>query len=146
MRLRWEALSNAWNQRVLGYNPERQRALLSRLGLAPGDAWRLAGMLAAAIGVPFLCLLLWTGRRRRSTDPLDRAWQALNTKLAARGLARQPWEGPHDYTQRVASAIPELAAAVRAIGVDYASLRYGPHSDGARLAALRKKIDALRLP
>ncbi|WP_068638226.1 transglutaminase TgpA family protein [Thauera butanivorans] len=146
MRLRWEALSNAWNQRVLGYNPERQRALLSRLGLAPGDAWRLAGMLAAAIGVPFLCLLLWAGRRRRSTDPLDRAWQALSTKLAARGLARQPWEGPHDYTQRVASAIPELAAAVRAIGVDYASLRYGPHSDGARLAALRKKIDALRLP
>ncbi|MFT3758761.1 transglutaminase TgpA family protein [Thauera sp.] len=146
MRLRWEALSNAWNQRVLGYNPERQRELLSRLGFDPDDAWRLAGVLAAATCMLFLCLLLWTNRARRGSEPLDQAWQALSTKLASRGLARHPWEGPHDYAQRVASAIPELAAAVQAIGVDYASLRYGPHSDSTRVAALRKKIDALRLP
>ncbi|ENO85513.1 transglutaminase TgpA family protein [Thauera linaloolentis] len=144
MRLRWEALSNAWNQRVLGYNPDRQRALLSRLGL--DDAWALAGALAAGAGMLFLGLFLWANRKQTATDPIDRAWQELSVRLAVRGLARHPWEGPHDYARRVSSAIPELAAVMQAIGEDYARLRYGPHTDEVRLAALKRKIKAIRLP
>ena len=33
LRYRWDAVTNAWNQWVLGYNPERQRELLRRLGM-----------------------------------------------------------------------------------------------------------------
>jgi hypothetical protein len=33
LRNRWEAANNTWNQWVLGYNPQRQREVLSRLGL-----------------------------------------------------------------------------------------------------------------
>ena len=51
LRLNWEALDNAWNQWVLSYSPQRQRALLSLLGLAP-DAATLAW--AFAIGVSTL--------------------------------------------------------------------------------------------
>jgi transglutaminase-like putative cysteine protease len=32
LRNRWEAANNTWNQWVLGYNPQRQREVLSRLG------------------------------------------------------------------------------------------------------------------
>ncbi|MCH2219257.1 MAG: DUF3488 and transglutaminase-like domain-containing protein, partial [Dechloromonas sp.] len=32
LRYRWEAVNNAWNQHILGYDPQRQRELLSRLG------------------------------------------------------------------------------------------------------------------
>jgi transglutaminase-like putative cysteine protease len=32
MRFRWEAVTNTWNQWVLGYDPQRQREVLSRLG------------------------------------------------------------------------------------------------------------------
>ena len=35
MRYQWEALNNAWNQQVLGYNPQRQKALLQRLKPLP---------------------------------------------------------------------------------------------------------------
>ena len=45
---RWEAVNNVWNQYVLGYNPQRQRELLSRLGLPETD-WR---SLATVLGDP----------------------------------------------------------------------------------------------
>ena len=145
-RLRWEALSNAWNQRVLGYNPERQRELLSRLGIDRGNTWVLAGVLALGAAVLFLALFIWANRRQRTTDPLDQAWQALSVRLAALGLEREPWEGPQDYRRRLSSALPELGPTLRTICDDYARLRYGPHPDQAQALALKRKINALRLP
>ena len=146
MRLRWEALSNAWNQRVLGYNPDRQRELLARLGFQRDDAWVLAGILMACAAALMLALFIWANRKRKAEDALDRAWRRLSKRLASRGLERQPWEGAHDYARRVALAIPELEAAMRAIGENYARLRYGPEPDAAQVRALIRKIKALRLP
>ncbi|OPZ15711.1 MAG: Protein-glutamine gamma-glutamyltransferase [candidate division BRC1 bacterium ADurb.BinA364] len=37
LQFRWEAINNARNQYVLGYNPQRQREFLSRLGLSDPD-------------------------------------------------------------------------------------------------------------
>ena len=33
LRLTWDLMANTWNQWVLGYTPERQRLLLSRVGI-----------------------------------------------------------------------------------------------------------------
>ena len=46
VRFRWEALNNAWNQYVLGYDDERQRRFLSGLGFTQVD-WRLLATLLA---------------------------------------------------------------------------------------------------
>ena len=43
LRFNWEALANYWNQWVLGYNPDRQRELLSRLGM-PSPSWEKMAM------------------------------------------------------------------------------------------------------
>ena len=146
MRLRWEALSNAWNQRVLGYNPDRQRELLAGLGIQGDDVWVLAGTLMACASALMLALFIWASRKRKAEDALDRAWRRLSKRLARRGLERQPWEGAHDYARRVALAIPELEAAMRTIGDNYARLRYGPEPDAAQVQALIRKIKTLRLP
>ena len=146
LRLRWEALSNAWNQRVLGYNPDRQRELLARLGFQGDDAWVLAGALTTCAGILLLALFMWTSRKRKTEDALDRAWRRLSKRLASRGLERQPWEGAHDYAHRVAGAIPELEATMRAIGDNYGRLRYGPKPDAAQVHALIRMIKTLRLP
>ncbi|GAB1425751.1 hypothetical protein MASR2M16_29850 [Thauera terpenica] len=146
VRLRWEALSNAWNQRVLGYNPDRQRELLAGLGIQGDDVWVLAGTLMACASALMLALFIWASRKRKAEDALDRAWRRLSKRLARRGLERQPWEGAHDYARRVALAIPELEAAMRTIGDNYARLRYGPEPDAAQVQALIRKIKTLRLP
>jgi hypothetical protein len=93
-----------------------------------------------------LALFIWASRKRKAEDALDRAWRRLSKRLARRGLERQPWEGAHDYARRVALAIPELEAAMRAIGDNYARLRYGPEPDAAQVQALIRKIKTLRLP
>jgi transglutaminase-like putative cysteine protease len=127
-RNRWEAVNNTWNQWVLGYNPERQRQLLSRLGL-PDTDWRtLAAALAGSTGLLLLALLLWSLGRRPRLAPELRLWQRFCSR-AARGhpaLLIQPWEGPLAYAARLAEEAPPLAElAAEAAGL-YAALRYGP--------------------
>lgn len=125
IRFRWEAVGNAWNQWVLGYSPQRQREVLSRLGMREPDWKAMTAAMAALCGVLLLGLTLWTLHNRVRIDPTVRAWNRLSRKLARIGLARSDWEGPMDYSHRVALARPELAQAMRAIAALYIEQRYG---------------------
>lgn len=149
LRLRWEAVSNAWNQRVLGYNPQRQKELLARLGLDQGSSWMLGGAIAGTGALLFGLLLWWTTRKRRPADPLERVWMRFCTALARHGIARQAWEGPHQFGTRIASETSMPSAtreAIRAVCEDYARLRYGPKCSADDMRALRTRINAIRLP
>lgn len=149
LRLRWEAVSNAWNQRVLGYNPQRQKELLARLGLDQGSSWMLGGAIAGTGALLFGLLLWWTTRKRRPADPLERVWMRFCSALARHGIARQAWEGPHQFGTRIASEASMPSAtreAIRAVCEDYARLRYGPKCSADDMRALRTRINAIRLP
>lgn len=142
MRDRWEALSNTWNRNVIGFDQQQQISLLSRLGLQRPDLRTLSLLLAAAVLVLIALLVGWAVFRRPPGDALDRQWRRFCTRLARRGLARLPSEGPIDYADRVARARPAEAAAVREIAARYARLRYGPASTDtpARMRQLAKRI------
>lgn len=125
LRFRWEALSNSWNQWVLGYNPQRQREVLARLGLREPDWRAMTGIMTVLCGILLLGLTVWAVRKRIRLDPTVLAWNRLSRKLARIGLARNVWEGPLDYSRRIAQARPELAISVEGIAVLYIGLRYG---------------------
>ncbi|WP_374244735.1 DUF3488 and DUF4129 domain-containing transglutaminase family protein [Zoogloea sp.] len=125
LRDRLDALNNRWNQWVLGYNPARQRDLLSGLGFGNPDWQTLAALLAGGCAAVMGGLTLWALRRRTSADAIDRSWQRFCRQLAGAGLPRHSWEGPVDYAARLAREHPELADRVSAIATDYARLRYG---------------------
>lgn len=110
MRLRLDALSNAWNQWVIGYNQQRQRNLLERLGVDATDWRQLSLLFSLLAGLTLLGLLGWALHVRQTSDPVQAAWQRLSAKLAPLGLARQPWEGPQDYLQRVQAHLADSAA------------------------------------
>ncbi len=145
LRHRWEAVSNAWNQRVLGYNPERQRELLAQLGFHRADLWTIAGLLGGTCLLLFGALLLWAVHRRRPQDPLERAWRRLCHRLARLGCRRAPWEGPLAYGQRAAAALPRHADAVRELAAAYARQRYGHAPSAAERRALARKMNTLDL-
>jgi protein-glutamine gamma-glutamyltransferase len=138
MRDRWEAVSNAWNRHIVGFDQQQQLGLLSRLGLQRPDLHTLSLMLAAAVLLLMAILLAWAVIR----DALDRMWQRFCARLARHGLARLPSEGPIDYAGRVSLALPAHAATVQEIAATYARLRYGPvHPDNAaRTRQLAKRI------
>ncbi|MHB1372556.1 MAG: transglutaminase TgpA family protein [Thauera sp.] len=146
LRHRWEAVSNAWNQQVLGYNPERQRELLDRLGLGRSDVMTLAGVLAGLSALLLAGLYLWAVRKTRSRDPLQRAWERFCTRMARAGFARESWEGPLAYGERLASALPGQAQALRAVCATYARLRYGPAAPDEGVRELDKLMKEIRIP
>jgi transglutaminase-like putative cysteine protease len=142
----WDALNAWWLRDFVGFNFARQLDLLDALGLGEHD-WRMLAALLAAGGVAWAALIAWSGWRRASAprpDPLARAWIALGAKLARHGLGRRANEGPLDYAERVAAQRPALAAPLRQLARQYASLRFGPDPEPAAIAAFRRAVHAFR--
>jgi transglutaminase-like putative cysteine protease len=143
LRDRLDAVANAWNQWVIGYNQERQREFMRRLGMSSPD-WRGMGMtLAILSGLTLLALLAWNLRTRRHLDPAVRLWARAGRRLARRGLERRPEEGPLDYARRIAGNRPALADDFNAIAICYARVRYG-RSSPQDLAELRRLVASFR--
>ncbi len=155
MRYRWDALANTWNQWVIGYNPQHQRSLLASLGLYAAGWQQTTALFTALCGVLLLGFTAWALRNRQPLDPAAAAWQRLSAKLTRRGLARQPWEGPTTYAERIAATLddnPEeaaLAAEVCDIAALYENLRYAaPNRDPAQqkllLRELKRRVTRLK--
>jgi transglutaminase-like putative cysteine protease len=140
LRLTWDSLANSWNQWVLGYTPETQRALLTRVGLDDATWRTLAALLLGITGVFTLVLALFTLRRLRvrPRDPVALAYAAFCSKLRNRGLARLPNEGPLAYADRVIAVRPDLSDVVRRFTHLYVALRYAGESGVQSIARLRK--------
>ena len=145
VRHNWEALAHRWNVMVLGYNPERQRDLMSSIGMRDADWRSLTAAMASALGAFTLLLLAWSLRRLARPDPVQRAWQAFCRKLGARGVARAPHEGPRDYAERAALRLPAAAAAIQAISALYVGARYGRTASREQVVELKRRVRALHL-
>jgi hypothetical protein len=139
LRFRWEALGNTWNQWVIGYNPQRQRELLAKLGLPDADWQQMAALLSSLCGLLLIGYTAWTMHHRQRIDALQRTWNKLSHKLSRLGLARHTWEGPQAYAKRVSSSIPsshdELVNEVQKIAAIYSQLRYAAPASASASAA-----------
>ena len=125
MRLTWDSLANTWNQWVLGYNSERQREFMARIGIDRNTWEALATILVTTTaGITLILFLLMVRRQRATTDPVVRAYLLFCRKLARAGLPREPSEGPASYAARIAIARPDLETMVGAITRLYVALRY----------------------
>jgi hypothetical protein len=142
IRYRWWAASNAWNQWILGYNPQLQRDFLERLGMQAPDWRKMTAALAMVCGAMLLILTGWMLWHRPRLAPEERQWRRLSRRLARRGLERRPWEGPLDYARRAGAALPGRADEIAAIARLYAEIRYGR---GGGIAELRRRVAAFRL-
>jgi hypothetical protein len=140
LRYNWEAMAHQWNLLVLGYNPDRQRELLSFFGIKDAD-WRdLASSLLALLGAFVLGLFAWMLRQMVRPDPVQIAWNEFCGKLGAKGVPRSPHEGPRDYSERAARNLPSKDAAIRHIAALYVALRYGPERSDAGVVELRRRV------
>jgi transglutaminase-like putative cysteine protease len=144
LRNNWEALTNHWNQWVLGYNPDRQREMLSRLGVHQPSWQTLAVMLFWSVAGVVVLIALWLLRNIRREDEVHRAWLRFCAKLARAGLTRAGAEGPLDYADRVGTRLPARDAEVRAIAGLYVDLRYGPRAEAPSVARFRHLVREFR--
>jgi hypothetical protein len=140
LRNNWEALTNQWNQWVLGYNPDRQREMLSWLGVRQPSWQTMTVMLFWSVAGVLLLTALWLLRGFRRGDSVQRAWLRFCDKLARAELARAAAEGPLDYASRIARALPAREDSVHAIATLYVDQRYGPDPDARSIARLKHLV------
>jgi hypothetical protein len=145
IRHQWDALAHKWNVWVLDYNPERQRDLMSLIGIRNADWRMLTATLFSVLGLMTLALLAWSLRRLARPDPVQRAWRQFCGKLAARGVERAAHEGPRDFASRAARALPAARQAILRIGALYIGLRYGARARAAGIKQLKRLVRGLRI-
>jgi hypothetical protein len=129
---------------VLGYNPERQREILSRLGVPQPDWQTLSMMLFWSVAAVLLGIAVWLLRTVRHDDPVQRAWLRFCSKLRRAGVDRAAAEGPFDYAARAMARLPERKDVVRAIADLYVELRYGARVDTRAFARLKKLVQEFK--
>jgi len=144
IRYRLDAVGFAWNQWVLGYNPQKQKEFLESLGMKAPDWKSMTSALALFCGLLLLGFTAWALHQRRRLAPAQAAWEKLSRKLARHQLARLPWEGPRDYLTRLAAALPQRRDELSVIEGLYESLRYSPNPPPELLATLRRRIREFR--
>lgn len=140
LRNDWDALTNQWNQWVLGYNTDRQLEMLARFGMKQPSWETMTFMLFWSVGGVLLLVALWLLRGMRREDAVQKAWLRFCGKLERRGFARSRTEGPLDYSNRVSRQLPLKEDTVRAIAALYVELRYGPAPDGGSFARFKSLV------
>lgn len=147
LRFTWDSLANSWNQWVLGYNPERQFWLLSRVGLDRATWQTLAFILAGTTALITLVFAYTMLRHlsRRARDPAAAAYERFCRKLARRGATREPFEGPVAFAARANALFPLQAAEIDRITSLYVKLRYGRLSGAEAIRDLRARVKALKV-
>jgi len=147
LRFNWEAVQNGWNQWVISYSQETQRALIERLGLTP-TLENLVLLMVLVIVPLFAWLAVASLRSRKVRDPLGNAFDLLRDRLELAGVAASASCGPRElYSRSKRALVAEDVKIARKLLSRYERMRYGPGSGSITptdIRALRRAIRAFR--
>ncbi len=139
VRLGWDAMSNSWNQWVLNYSAERQKSLISALGLGEFDWAKLTLLMVAAGSAVLAATLLPLLVRRERIDPAMTMYHKFCRRMSRLGVTPHIEHGPRTYGERIA-ATEALRSAKKAAALEfldhYETLQYGTVGGLARSVAL----------
>ena len=151
LRAVWEAVNNAWNQRILNYTQSRQLDLLRALGFEAPSWEDLGYLLLGALVVASLAGAAWTRWERSRQDPWLRLLERVRRQLQRIGLQSGAAATPRELARLLAQKHDPADNRVQAIQAwlqRYEVLRYAPRAqpDAAGLAALRRELNELSWP
>jgi transglutaminase-like putative cysteine protease len=140
-----DTLDYYWNYWLVSFGPERQKALLERLGLAGLGLGTIAALMVGLVATiaTIYALLAARASRTRPRDGAQALYERYCERLRRVGLPRAAWEGPRDYAARVSTQRPELAREAGDITRLYVDLRYG-QARGEVLRELAARVRAFR--
>jgi transglutaminase-like putative cysteine protease len=152
MRAVWEAVNNAWNQRILNYTQGRQFDLLRALGFEAPSWEQLGLLLLGMLVIASLGGAAWTLWERRRQDPWLRLLERVRLQLSRLGLVSDAAMTPREMAQRLAQIRDPQDNRIQAIQAwlrRFEQLRYAPRPRGreaADLADLRRELKNLNWP
>ncbi len=142
LRMSMDAITNNWNQWILGYNLKRQIDFLSRVGMKRPSWKSMTIILITGTGILILILTITMllQLRHHSYDPVQAAYLKFCNKMAKKGIPRKPYEGARDYSERLAELRPYSLQATNAIIELYIALRYGALKKKGAIQELQRRV------
>ena len=144
MRFAWDAMNNRWNQWVLGYNNERQKAFFAAIGI-PEITWQglsqlLFSILAILTGV--LAFIVFSNQSKKENEIQNTYFKFLK-KLKKYKLIKLNSEGAEDFAKRAIIKLPKQKLIIQNISNLYQQLQYRNHDD-KKLKSLKKHVANFR--
>jgi transglutaminase-like putative cysteine protease len=126
LRAAWEAVNNAWNQRILNYTQSRQLNLLKDIGFTAPSWEDLTYVLIALVVIVALGGAAWTIWDRREHDPWLRLLHRVRRRLAAQGVELTPAAPPRRIATVVTARFGEMGAPLARWLLKMEMQRYAP--------------------
>lgn len=141
LRSMWDAVNNAWNQRVLNYTQARQFELLQNLGFqSPG--WEdLSYVIIGMLVLVSLCGSVWTLWDRRQHDPWLRLLASVHARLKALGVHAPANAPPRELAELAKTRFGESANALHTCLIKLEAIRYARSTPAV---PLKSKVRTLR--
>ena len=145
LRAAWEAINNAWNQRILNYTQSKQLDLLKNLGFE-SPSWEDLSYVLIAIVVLVATvgagLTLW---ERSQHDPWLRLLAAARKRLLQAGVEVAPASAPRQIATLVSSRFGDAAQPLADWLLKLELQRYSRSPDSS-LGALQREFKQLAWP
>lgn len=146
--MNWDAVNNGWNQWVLGYDQDKQLALLKKL-IHKDIAWGDIGLVLVTAMITLMLLVSYLLLRNGSAvlDPLKKTYQQFLKKLSIAGITKLASEGVISFGERAAKALPNQSAEILEISALYSSMQYAKlETDNKHaLDLLKQLVKSLKL-
>jgi len=135
----WNAFNTAWDMWVVSFGPERQLALLSKLGMNNPNWQKMIIALVILFSLIGVLMLLSVIIKRPERDPGLAIYLQFCQKLSKLGVTKYDYEGPNDFSARAQTALPELVSQIHSISQGYSDWRYR-QSEQQLLEQLRQQV------
>jgi hypothetical protein len=145
LRAAWEAVNNAWNQRILNYTQSRQLNLLKDMGFSSPSWEDLTYVLIALVVAVALAGAAWTVWDRREHDPWLRLLNRVRRRLAARGIELTPAAPPRRIATAITARYGDSGAPLASWLLKLEMQRYAP-SPAVGLGALQRELRQIPWP
>lgn len=140
LELAIDGFTHRWNQWVLSYGPEQQRAFLKRLGFsAPDWGWMLLTLFIISSLFLFATFILLNRPGRHPEGP-GKYYRQFKKQLSKSGMNIKPWQGPLDLTAAASQRFPDEAGRINHIADLYSAIVYGNMNRKEDLENLKKQV------
>lgn len=146
--MNWDAVNNGWNQWVLGYDQDKQLALLKKL-IHQDIAWGDIGLILviALISLMILVSYLLLRNNHIGLNPIKKTYKIFLKKLSKAGINKLANEGVISFGERAAISLPNHSVEILEISALYSSMQYAKRviNDQTELNLLKELIKNLKL-
>jgi transglutaminase-like putative cysteine protease len=146
LRATWEAINNAWNQRVLNYTQGRQLDLLKNIGFQSPSWQDLSIVLIGIIVVVSLFGALWSLWERTQHDPWLRLLGKARRRLAKAGIESTAATSPRQLAALLKAVHSTQHDALVSWLMRLEAQRYAASGSDQRLKQLRQQFNGLVWP